>query len=293
MVNTTIARAVVAHAADGTLPPAPVDSVVVTPVVDIIVPVYNEAAVLETSVTTLHRHLGAGFPFTWRITIVDNASTDLTWPLAASLSHRLPGVRAVHLDGKGRGLALRSAWTGNDAAIVAYMDVDLSTGLDALLPLVAPLVSGRSDISIGSRLVNGANVARGSRREIISRSYNALLHAVFANGFHDAQCGFKAMRSDVADRLIPRIEDNAWFFDTELLLLAERNGLRVHEVPVTWVDDPDSSVKVAQTIRDDLRGIWRLARGFLAGHGRIDLGDIARRPLDDDFGRRNVTAPES
>ena len=261
----------------------------VAPVIDIVVPVYNEEASLESSIAALHSYLADGFPFTWRVTIVDNASTDRTWLIANVIAGQVPGVRAIHLEEKGRGRALRHAWTDNDSTVVAYMDVDLSTGLDALLPLVAPLVSGHSDIAIGSRLATGAQVARGPQREFISRSYNAVLHLVFGNRFRDAQCGFKAIRSSVAQRLLPQVQDNAWFFDTELLLLAEHNGLRVHEVPVTWIDDPDSRVHVARTAFDDLRGVARVARRFWTGKGRIDLGDDARPGLDDDFGRQIVT----
>jgi putative flippase GtrA len=259
------------------------------PNVDIVLPVHNEARVIEANVRALHRYLSGGFPFSWRITIVDNASTDGTWIAATSLSQTLTGVRSIHLDEKGRGRALRRAWTDNDAAVVAYMDIDLSTGLDALLPLVAPLVSGHSDVAIGSRLAAGAQVARGPRREFISRCYNALLRITFGNGFRDAQCGFKAVRSGVARYLLPQVEDNEWFFDTELLLLAERNGLRVHEVPVTWIDDPDSRVRVIRTAAGDLRGVARVARRFWSGRGKIELGDVARPVLDDDFGRQVVT----
>jgi glycosyltransferase involved in cell wall biosynthesis len=258
------------------------------PLVDIVIPVYNEAKALAGSVNTLRAYLREHFPFTWRITIADNASTDATWQVATSLALTLDGVKAIHLDQKGRGRALRQAWGASDSAIVAYMDVDLSTGLDALLPLIAPLVSGHSDVAIGSRLVPGSSVARGPRREFISRTYNTILRTVFGNGFRDAQCGFKAVRREVADRLVPLVRDNEWFFDTELLLLAERNGLRVHEVPVTWIDDPDSRVKVAKTARDDLKGVARMANDFLHGRGTADLGAVARPQLDDDFGRQIV-----
>ncbi len=258
-------------------------------VVDVVVPVHNEAAVLAASIERLHRFLSTSFPFTWRITIVDNASTDSTWAQAQALSAVLPHVHAMHLDRKGRGLALRTAWSASDARVVAYMDVDLSTGLDALLPLVAPLVSGHSDVAIGSRLAAGAAVARGPKREAISRAYNLILRATFGNRFHDAQCGFKAMRADVAAKLLPEVLDDGWFFDTELLLLAEHNGLRIHEVPVDWVDDIDSRVDIARTARTDLQGVWRVARRFRSGHGRVDLGPSARPPLADDMGRRLVS----
>ncbi|HSB87731.1 MAG TPA: bifunctional glycosyltransferase family 2/GtrA family protein [Ilumatobacteraceae bacterium] len=259
------------------------------PVVDIALPVYNEAKVLESSVERLHRYLSDGFPFTWRITIVDNASTDGTLEIAEKLADRLPCVSVLHLDSKGRGLALRAAWTSSDAEIVAYMDIDLSTGLDSLLPLIAPLVNGHSDLAIGSRLAPGASVARGPRREIISRSYNLILRVVFANRFRDAQCGFKAARAEVARRLLPEVHDNGWFFDTELLLVAEHNGLRVFEVPVDWVDDPDTRVQVAHTAREDLRGVARVARSFVHGEGKVDLGPFHRAPISDDMGRQFVS----
>jgi glycosyltransferase involved in cell wall biosynthesis len=244
----------------------------VAPCVEIVVPVFNEAATLDVSIATLHAYLTEQFPFSWRITIVDNASTDGTWLQAARLARDTGGVRARHLDRKGRGLALRAAWTASDAAIVAYMDVDLSTDLDALLPLVAPLVSGHSDIAIGSRLSPGAAVTRGATRELISRSYNSILRGAFATRVHDAQCGFKALRADVARQLLPHVEDDGWFFDTELLLLAEHNGLRIHEVPVDWIDDTDSRVHVTRTAIDDLRGTVRMLRRFGRGQGNVEFG---------------------
>jgi putative flippase GtrA len=164
----------------------------------------------------------------------------------------------LRLAQKGRGRALRAAWTASDADVLAYMDVDLSTDLKALLPLLAPLVSGHSDVAIGTRLGRGARVTRGPKRELISRTYNHLLHLTLGARFSDAQCGFKAVRADVARRLLPAVRDEAWFFDTELLVLAQRQGLRIHEVPVDWVDDPDSRVDVVRTAVDDLRGIARL-----------------------------------
>ena len=230
------------------------------PVVDIVVPVYNEEADLESSVRRLRAYLDDRFPFASAITIADNASTDATWVIARRLADSMPGVRALHLDQKGRGRALRQAWLASEAPIVAYTDVDLSTDLDALLPLVAPLLSGHSQVSIGSRLARGARVTRGPKREFISRSYNLILRSVLRVGFRDAQCGFKAMRADVARLLLPEVRDQAWFFDTELLVLAERAGLRVHEVPVDWVDDPDSRVAIGSTALADLRGVWRLLR---------------------------------
>lgn len=240
-----------------------------TPKVEIVVPVFNEQRSLETSVQRLHQYLRTRFPIPWLITVADNASTDGTWRIAQELAHRLDGVEAIHLSEKGRGRALRAAWMASSAEVVAYLDVDLSTDLDALFPLVAPLLSGHSGIAIGTRLARGSHVVRGPKRELTSRTYNMLLHRVLRCGFSDAQCGFKALRSDVVHALVPMVRDDAWFFDTELLLLAERNGIRIHEVPVDWVDDPDSKVDILRTASEDLRGVLRMLKTFARGEGRI------------------------
>jgi putative flippase GtrA len=237
------------------------------PDVEIVVPVYNEEAVLEANVRKLRAFLDRQFPYTALISIADNASTDHTWPIAAALAATMPGVQAVRLGDKGRGRALRAVWTVSPAQVVAYMDVDLATDLDALLPLVAPLFSGHSDLAIGSRLAPGARVVRGTKRELISRCYNVLIRALLRNRFTDAQCGFKAARADVARDLLPLVSNEEWFFDTELLVRAERHGMRIHEVPVDWVDDPDSRVDVLRTALEDLRGVCRLLAEFAAGRG--------------------------
>jgi len=230
------------------------------PVLEVVVPVYNEETALEPNIGRLRAYLDRRFPIPTVVTVVDNASTDNTWERALRLQRDGTGIRALHLDQKGRGRAVKEAWLRSDAAVVAYMDVDLATGLDALLPLVAPLLSGHAEVAIGSRLAIGARVVRGTKREIISRVYNMILRSVLGTGFSDAQCGFKAVRSDVAGALVPMIEDNEWFFDTELLVTAERLGMRVHEVAVDWVDDPDSRVEIVKTARRDLAGVWRLWR---------------------------------
>ena len=257
-------------------------AVPVPPVVDVVVPVFNEAGSLDSSVRRLHAHLTSGLPFPFRITVADNASTDATPEIAAALAAELPGVRVVRLEEKGRGRALRHVWSTSDAPVLAYMDVDLSTDLAAVLPLVAPLISGHSDVAIGTRLHRGSRVVRGSKREFISRSYNLMLRHALSARFSDAQCGFKAIRRDVAASLLPLVEDDGWFFDTELLVLAERGGLRIHEVPVDWVDDPNSSVHIVNTAAADVRGIVRLARAFATG--RLPLAEVrdqlGRGPLE-------------
>lgn len=229
---------------------------------DVVVPVYNEERDLGPSVRKLREFLDTQFPLPSMITIADNASVDGTLAIAEQLAKELKDIRVLHLDAKGRGRALRAAWLSSPAAVVVYMDVDLSTDLGALHPLVAPLVAGESDVAIGSRLARGAQTRRGFKREFISRGYMLVLRLALGVRFTDAQCGFKAVRTEVARQIVPKIEDQTWFFDTELLVLAQRAGFRVHEVPVKWTDDPDSRVDIIRTAIDDLRGVARLRFGL-------------------------------
>jgi putative flippase GtrA len=250
------------------------------PVLDVVVPVHNEETDLEPCLRRLHAHLSA-LPFPFRITVAENASTDATVEVATRVAAELPGIDVLVLPEPGRGRALRTAWLRSDAPVLVYMDVDLSTDLAALLPLVAPLISGHSDLAIGTRLSRSSRVVRGAKREVISRSYNLILRRTLAISLSDAQCGFKAIRADVAQRLLPLVEDSGWFFDTELLVLADRAGLRIHEVPVDWIDDPDSRVDIVKTAKADLAGIARMLRAFATG--RLPVAElraqIGRQPL--------------
>ncbi len=246
-----------------------------TVALDIAIPVHNEEVDLRPAVLRLHEYLSAELPFSFRITIADNASTDRTAAIADQLAAEMPTVSSIHLTEKGRGRALKKVWTDSDARVLAYMDVDLSTDLTALLPLVAPLISDHSDLAIGTRLHRGSRVVRGPQREFISRCYNLILRGTLAARFSDAQCGFKAIRRSVAAQLLPLVEDTGWFFDTELLILAERSGLRIHEVPVDWVDDPDSRVDIVSTARQDLLGVARVARALATGS--LPLAQVRRQ----------------
>jgi len=219
--------------------------------VEIVVPVHDEEAVLESNVRLLLGYLRSEYPFRFQVVIADNASGDRTPKIAARLAREEPEVDWLRLERKGRGLALRTAWLASSADVVSYMDVDLSTNLTSFLPLVAPLLSGHSEVAIGTRLAHQAHVRRRVKREVLSRGYNVLVRTGFRAGFSDAQCGFKALRADA-----------------ELLLLAERNGMRIHEVPVDWIEDLDSRVDLLPTIAGDLAGLWRVRRAFWRGRGR-------------------------
>ena len=253
------------------------------PVIDVVVPVHNEETDLEPCLRRLHAHLSE-LPFPFRITVAENASTDATVAVATRVAAELPGIEVLVLTDPGRGRALRTAWLRSDAPVLVYMDVDLSTDLAALLPLVAPLISGHSDLAIGTRLSRSSRVVRGAKREVISRGYNLLLRRTLAISLSDAQCGFKAIRADVARRLLPLVEDAGWFFDTELLVLAERAGLRIHEVPVDWIDDPDSRVDIVKTAKADLAGITRMLRALATG--RLPVAELRAQ-----IGRQPLTSP--
>jgi glycosyltransferase involved in cell wall biosynthesis len=264
------------------------------PGLEVVIPVHDEEVALPRAVAAVTAYLDT-LPWTWRITIADNASTDGTPLVARRLAHEDGRVRVLRLEEKGRGRALKRVWESSDADVLLYMDVDLSTDLNALMPLVAPIVSGHSDLAIGTRLSRGSRVVRGPRRELISRTYTTILRSTLGARFSDAQCGFKAIDREVARVLLPMVEDDTWFFDTELLVLAERSGLRIHEVPVDWVDDPDSRVDVVRTALDDLRGIRRLGWGLLTGRVPVDRVREQLRPMEvrRDAGRLGLLAPHA
>jgi len=239
--------------------------------VDIVLPVLYEAYILEESVRTLCMYMEDNLPYHYQIIIADNGSTDGTRRVAAMLTEHFPAVRVVCLPEKGRGRALKQAWLQSRADIVSYMDIDLSTNLDAFVPMITPLVTGDAAIAVGSRLMEESQTTRGLKRDIISRCYNRLIRWTMRTKFVDAQCGFKAMRRDVAQQLLPHVKDTAWFFDTELLVKAEYEGYTIHEEPVEWIEDTDSRVHIVKTVTEDIKGLSRV-RGE---YGRATLFEAA------------------
>lgn len=227
--------------------------------VEIVIPIYNEEEELSTSIRKLHAYLTKNLSsYKWNITIADNASIDNSLAIANNLGKTLLHISVVHINQKGRGKAVKKVWLKSNCNYLIYMDVDLSTDLLSLKPLISSLENGY-DIAIGSRLLPESKVSqRPLKREILSRVYNILIKIGFQTNFSDAQCGFKAMTKRAAHQLLPRIADNAWFFDSELLIVAEKSGYRIFEVPVKWVDNPGSTVRVLGTVKGDLLGLWRL-----------------------------------
>ena len=230
------------------------------PTIDIVLPVYNEERALPRSVLILTEFLRSNLSNPWQIIIADNASTDQTKSVSEALCAKYPGVNYRYLPQKGRGRALRTAWLDSNADIVSYMDVDLSTDLSHFIQLVRSLESG-FDIAVGSRLSKGSRVQRGIRREFISRAYNLMIRSMFFTGFPDAQCGFKALTKEAARAIVPKVKNNNWFFDTELLLIAAKGRYRIDSIPVKWDDDPASTVNVVGTASEDIKGLLRLRFG--------------------------------
>ena len=239
------------------IPPRPKDALV--PTVDVVIPVLNEAHVLEKSVRTVLMYLRrSSFPYQWQIVIVDNGSSDGTQNVAKLLCKQEREVRFVHLYQRGRGRALRHAWLQSKADIVCYMDVDLSTALDHIPELIDAIAHDGYDLAIGSRLMRQSQTKRSFKREVISRIYNAFVRSVLSTRFSDAQCGFKALSRRAVEAIVPQIEDQSWFFDTECLVLAEKQGYRIKDIPVVWIEDDDTRVKIFQTGWEDIKGVFRL-----------------------------------
>ena len=226
--------------------------------VDLVIPVLNEAHVLAKSVEQVLAYLRRTFHCSWRLTVIDNGSTDGTQDVARKLCARHPQVHFLHLMQRGRGRALRHAWLQSRADVVCYMDVDLSTRLEHLPELIGSIADDGYDIAVGSRLMPESETTRSWKREAISRIYNVFIKTVLFTKFSDAQCGFKAMSRRAVEHIIPQVADQSWFFDTELLVLAEKQGYRIKDVPVVWVEDDDSRVKIFQTGWDDIKGVLRL-----------------------------------
>jgi glycosyltransferase involved in cell wall biosynthesis len=229
---------------------------------NVTIPVFNEERRLERGIRQLAPFLAERMTGDYELVIAENASTDGTPAIARRLVAEFPGVRVVRLEAKGRGGALRHVWSTSEAEVCSYMDVDLSSDLGSFPELVRAVASGGADLAVGSRLLRTGGTQRSWQREVLSRGYNRLLRAVFNVRFSDAQCGFKVVSRRAAQTLLPLVENNHWFFDTELLVLAEKAGFRIHDLPVRWQEDRDSTVKVLRTVGEDLRGIARL-RGRL------------------------------
>jgi glycosyltransferase involved in cell wall biosynthesis len=225
--------------------------------VDVGLPVFNEEAALRRSVELLHGYLESSATFRWRIVVIDNGSTDRTAALAMELGRELDGVELLQLGSRGKGRALRRLIETSEADIVSYMDIDLSTNLVYHGLLIEGIRCGY-DICFGTRLMQGSLTRRSLRREIVSRVFNRLVQLAFGAKFSDASCGFKAFRRDTVKALLPLIGSDSWCFDVELLLVAERNGMRLFEIPVEWIEGGQSKVELPKVTAEYLRELLRI-----------------------------------
>ena len=259
--------------------------------VDIVIPVCNEEKSLPRSIVILTDFLKAHLRNPWQVVIADNASTDATRSVAEMLREKYPGVNYLYLPQKGRGRALRAAWMDSTADIVSYMDVDLSTDLAYFLQLMEAMESGY-DVAIGSRLSKGSRVRRSLKREVTSRSYNLLVRSMFSTHCPDAQCGFKALTRQAALAIVPKIKNNGWFFDTELLVIAAKRGYKIKSVPVKWDDDPTSTVNIARTAVEDIKGLLRLRFGGIPRvDSPVDFSSNTGSPVDNNRPSRKRSEP--
>jgi glycosyltransferase involved in cell wall biosynthesis len=228
--------------------------------VEITVPVYNEERELEKNITILYEFCRKNLTsYNWHITIADNASTDNTPLIASAIEKSNPEISHFRLEQRGRGRAVKRVWVESEKDLCVYMDLDLSTDL-IHLPKLLWALQHNYDVAIGSRLAKGAKVeGRTLLRELTSRVLNFFfIQFFFHTHFTDAQCGFKGVTRQIVENLIPKIKDNDWFFDGELLIIAEKGGYKIYEEPVHWVDNPGSTVRLISTIWGDLMSIKRL-----------------------------------
>lgn len=228
--------------------------------VEITVPVYNEEKELAKNILTLLHFCEKNLKnYDWHITIADNASNDNTPIIGATLAKNTTKISLFRLEQKGRGRAVKRVWSQSGSDFCVYMDLDLSTDL-VHLPKILEVLQNGYDIAIGSRLARGAKVeGRTVLREFTSRVLNFFfIRLFFQTHFTDAQCGFKGITKKAVNELIPHIKDNDWFFDGEMLIVGEKSGYKIYEIPVHWIDNPGSTVRLLSTIRNDIEAMVRL-----------------------------------
>ncbi len=236
--------------------------------VEICLPVKNEENILAAN---LQRILDfcqkADFRFSWKIVGIINGSTDKTASIFLDFKNRYPGlIDYVEFGVSGRGRVLKKYWQESGADVLSYLDIDLAVLPDQLPALIQPIIDGKADLVIGSRLLAGSNTRRSYLRETTSRFFNFLTHIFLPNKASDLQCGFKAIKADVFRKISPFVRDNYWFFDSELVILAQHFSYRLEEVPVDWAENRyrkrTSKVKVIRDIAKSLKDLlvfrWRL-----------------------------------
>jgi len=226
-----------------------------------ILPVYNEQDCVGKNSLLLCDFLEEKIQGDWTIRIVDNASTDNTLKMAQDASRECKKITVLHLDEKGKGRAIKNAMKDLSYDVYAFLDIDMSTDMNHIPELLRWIDEGY-DVVIGSRLLPGSNTKRSFRREILSRGYNILTRLLLGLPVRDTHCGFKALTRSVVEDVVPKVEDNEFFFDTELLARANKTGYKIKEMPVSWIEDADSKVNVKRTVINYLKNLVKLRRSM-------------------------------
>ena len=231
--------------------------------VEICLPIYNEEKILEKNVNTLINYcLEKNFGFDWKIVIVINGSKDGSLKISQSLKEKFPAlIDYVNFEDPGRGQALKKYWGKSEADIVTYMDIDLAVSLNHLDDLIWQIIEDQTDLTIGSRLLPESKIKRSFIRELSSQTYNFLSRVILGHNFSDMQCGFKAIRKKSLEKIIEHLQEQKWFFDTELILFAKQNGLRIKELPVDWSENRyDERKSKVNLLKDSLKFFYNLIR---------------------------------
>jgi uncharacterized membrane protein YbhN (UPF0104 family) len=216
--------------------------------VSVVLPAYNEANRIEDTVKVVKDTLEK-LDYGYEIIIAEDGSTDGTDEIAKRLSSRDPRIVHLHSDNRlGRGKALTNAMEIAKGDVVVYLDVDLSTDMDHLKELIDAVAKEGYDIATGSRLLKDSQTERPFKRDFASKVYNFLVRLMLGSKLRDHQCGFKAFKRSSVLKLLRDVKDNHWFWDTEVLVLAQRKGLRVKEIPVKWKQSGETKVKFTKDV---------------------------------------------
>ena len=221
----------------------------------IIIPTHNDEKIISKNIAYIDSYIKKNFTElkNYKIAVIENGSCDNTKIICKRLSKKYSNISFSYLIKKGRGGALRYAMKKNKADIYCYMDSDLSTNLSCFKNLIENMQS--YDILIGTRYHPSSKIKRGFRRLFLSKIYNKLVQLFFKVRFSDFQCGFKAFNKKVIKNLLPQIQDNSWFFDTEFLIIAYKNNYKIYELPIIWKESSNSSVKI---FRDSIYHLIKL-----------------------------------
>lgn len=232
--------------------------------IDVLLPIYNEEKILDANIRLLFGYCQHHLAGDWQLMLIINGSVDQSLTIAENLAQEFEQIKIINLPTGGKGQALKTGLQYSTAEVAVYMDIDLAVALSALPPLISLVAENKGALAIGSRLLPASQTERSWLRNYSSKLYNWLANTLLRCQISDWQCGFKAMNLDVRQAVVPLIQDNYWFFDTELIALAQKNNLRIAELPVSW---SENRYAVRQSkirpIRDGfifLKNLWQLKK---------------------------------